>query len=153
MKDFLFVKILHLPVFATKKPEKKNYEWYFENEQVFGFIRQWIGYTVLNHVVHETNAKTLWNKLETLYASKTGNNKLFLLKQAIHLTYKENNSVFYHLNEFQGCFDQLSSMGINFEEVLSSLLQNTLRVTLANAVPKGRVTMDYVKSGILNEEM
>ena len=52
-------------------------------------------------------------------------------------------------------------MGINFEEeVLALWLLNTLpeswemfRVTLANAAPKGGVTMEYVKSGILNEEM
>ena len=101
MKDFLFVKNLHLPVFALDKPQKKSdEEWSFENQQVCGFIRQWVGDNVLNHVVNETNAKTLWNNLETLYASSTGNNKLFLLKQAMHLTYKENNSVFYHLNEF-----------------------------------------------------
>ena len=162
MKDLLFVKNMHLPIFAKIKPEKKNdEEWDFENEQVCGFIRQWVGDNVLNHVVNETNAKTLWNKLETLYASRTGNNKLFLLKQAMHLTYKENKSVLDHLNEFQGCFDQLSSMGINFEEeVLSLWLLNTLpeswetfRVTLASAAPKGGMTMELVKSGILNEEM
>ena len=94
MKDLLFVKNMHLLIFAKIKPEKKNNEWDFENEQVCAFIRQWVGDNVLNHIVNETNAKTLWNKFETLYASRTGNNKLFLLKQAMHLTYKENNPFF-----------------------------------------------------------
>ena len=99
--------------------------------------------------------------METLYASRIGNKKSFLLKQVMHLTYKENNSIFYHLNDFQGCFDQLSSMGIHFEEeVLSLWVLNThpeswemFRVTLANTAPKGGVTMEYVKNGILKEEM
>ena len=71
-------------------------EWSFENQQVSDFIHQWVGDNVLNHVVNETNAKTLRGKLETLYASRTSNNKLFLLKQVIHLTCKDNNSIFDH---------------------------------------------------------
>ena len=40
MKDLLFVKKLHLSVFATPKPESKtNEEWDFEHLQVRGFIR------------------------------------------------------------------------------------------------------------------
>ena len=96
-----------------------------------------------------------------MYASRTGNNKLFLLKQAIHLQFKEGNSISDHLNEFQGCFDQLSSMGIKFEEeVLGLWLLNILlddwesfRVSLINSAPGGTLTMEYVKSGVLNEEM
>ena len=162
MKDLLFVKNLHLPVFADAKPESKTAEeWLFENQQVCGFIRQWVGDNVLNHIVNETNAKALWNKLEMLYASKTGNNKLFLLKQAMHLVYKEGSSILDHLNEFQGCFDQLFGMGVKFDDEINALwLLNTLpnswetfRVSLTNAAPNGIVTTEYVKSGVLNEEM
>ena len=114
-----------------KKTTSKSEEvWYVNSEasnhmtsheEWFSFLEK-PGDNVLNNVVNETNAKTLWNKFETLYASRTGNNKLFLLKQAMHLTYKENNSIFYRLNEFQGCFDQLSSMGIKFEVIALWLL-------------------------------
>ena len=65
---------------------------------------------MLNCIANEPNGKALWNKLEILYASKICNNKLFVLKQVIHLPYKEDNSVFDHLNEFQGCFDELFGM-------------------------------------------
>ena len=61
MKDLLFVKNLHLPVFADAKPESKTAEeWLFENQQVCGFIRQWVGDNVLNHIVNETNVKVPW---------------------------------------------------------------------------------------------
>ena len=41
MKDLLFVKNLHLVVFATQKPESKTEEeWEFEHHQVCGFIQQ-----------------------------------------------------------------------------------------------------------------
>ena len=65
--------------------------------------------------------------MESLYASRTGNNKLFLLKQVMHLTYKDNNSIFYHLNKFQACFDQFSGMDMKFgEEIFAVWLLNTL---------------------------
>ena len=127
---------------------------------VCGYIRQWVDDNVLNHIANDTHAKTLWDKLETLYASKSGNNKLFLLKQAM-LRYKEGTSISDHLSGFQSCFDQLSSMGVKFEdEILGLWLLNTLpdswenlRVTLTNSAPSGVVTMDFVKTTILNEEV
>ena len=148
-------------MFGTKPDDTFANEWTFENAKVCGFIRQWVEDNVLNHIVNETIAKELWTKLETLYASNTGNNKLFLLKQVMHLTYNENSSISDHLNDFQGCFDQLSGMGVKFDdEILALWLLNTLpdswemfRVSLTNAAPKGKVNMEYVKSGVLNEEM
>ena len=109
----------------------------------------------------DVNACILWETLETLYASKTGNNKMFLLKQAMNLRYKDGSSISDHLNDFQGCFDQLSSMDIKFDdEVLALWLLNTLpdswetfRVTLTNSAPNGVVSMQMVKSGVLNEEV
>jgi len=128
---------------------------------VYGYICQWVNDNVLNHIANDTHAKTLWDKLETLYASKSRNNKLFLLKQAMNLRYKEGTSISDYLSEFQGCFDQLSSMGVKFEdEILGLWLLNALpdswenlRVTLTNFAPSGVVTMDFVKTTILNEEV
>ena len=81
MKDLLFVKSMHLPVFATEKLEfKSNEKCDFKYQQVCGYIKQWVEDNVLNHIANKTNAKTLWNKLEQLYASRTSNNKLFLFK-------------------------------------------------------------------------
>jgi len=71
---------------------------------------------ILNHDANDSHSKTLWDKLETLYASKSRNNKLFLLKLAMNLRYKECMSISDHFSEFQGCFDQLSSMGVKFED-------------------------------------
>ena len=48
--------------------------------------------------------KLYGTNLGTLYASKTSNNKLFFLKRAMHLMYKEGNCVFDYLNEFRFSF-------------------------------------------------
>jgi hypothetical protein len=161
MKYLFYIKNLYLPVFRTKSDDMSIDYWTFENAKVCGFIRQWVEDNVLNHIASEINVKELWTKLETLYVSNTRNNKLFLLKQVMHLTYKKNNSISDHLNDFQGCFDQLSDMGVKFnDEILALWLLNTLldswetfRVSSINVAPKGNVTMEYVKSYVLNKEM
>ena len=107
MKDLLFVKKMHLPVFSAHKPENVTDEnWEFEHQQVCGYIWQWVEDNVLNHIVNETHARTLWEKLEMFYASKIGNNKLFLLKQLTTYKYKEGNPILDHVNVFQGILDQ-----------------------------------------------
>ena len=66
------------------------------------YIRQWVDDNVLNHVSGEKNAHTLWIKLEKLYAQKTENNKMYLMKQLILLRYRENTPMIDHVNTFQG---------------------------------------------------
>ena len=123
MKDLLFVMKLHVPVFATIKPKgKSEEEWAFEHEQVCGFIRQFVKNNVYNHICNETHARTLWNKLEELYASNTGNNKLFYLTKLMKIKYREGSSIADHLNEMQGIVDQFSRMGINFKNEILALM-------------------------------
>lgn len=70
MSDLLFVKSLHLPVFATQKPDfKSDEDWEFEHEQVCEYIRQFVDENVYKRISSEKNAKALWKKLELLYAS------------------------------------------------------------------------------------
>jgi len=127
MKD-LFVKKLHLLVFVAQKLDSMSIEeWGFEHQHVCRFIQQYVEDNVYNHIANETNARTLWEKIESLYTSKSGNNKLYLLNCLMNLRYKENSSISDHLNRFQGLLDQLSRMGINFDyEVLGLWLPNTL---------------------------
>ena len=70
-KDLLFVKKIHLSVFSAHKPENVIDEnWEFEHQQVCVYIRQWVEYNVRNNIVNEIHARTLWEKLETFYASQ-----------------------------------------------------------------------------------
>ncbi|KAH0696222.1 hypothetical protein KY285_013054 [Solanum tuberosum] len=161
-ENLLFVKNMHLPFFAAHKPETVTDEnWDFEHQQACGYIRQWVEDNVRNHIVNETHASTLWEKWETFYASKIGNNKLFLLKQLMTFKYNEGSPILDYINDFQGVLDQLSGMGANFDDEIQGLwllntLSNsweTLRVSLTNFTPGGKVTMKYAKSGVLNEEV
>ena len=162
MEDLLYVKQFHLPVFASEKPEKlSEEEWTLLHRQVCGYIRQWVDDNVLNHIVGETHARTLWNKLEELYARKTGNNKMFLIKQLMALRYQDGTPLTDHLNTFQGIINQLAGMGIKFDDEIQGLCLlgtlpdswETFRMSLSNSAPNGVINMDLAKSSVLNEEM
>jgi len=121
----------------------------------------WIDYNVLNHIIRETNARALWIKFEQLYARKTGNNKMFLIKQLLALKYIDRTLMTDHLNNFQGIMNQLSAMGLKFDEEIQGLLLlgslpdswEILRTSLSNSAPDGVISMDLTKSSVLNKEM
>ncbi|GKB51652.1 hypothetical protein Tco_0902405, partial [Tanacetum coccineum] len=155
MEDLLYVKDYYLPVFSIEKPENKtDAEWTILHRQVCSYIRQWVDDNVLNHICEDTHARTLWNKLEQLYARKTRNNKLFLIKQMMRLKYTDGSPVTDHLNVFQG-------MGIKFGDEIQGLwllgtlpdTWETFRTSLSNSAPDGVITMELAKGSILNEEM
>ena len=149
MEDLLYIKEYRKPVFAETKPDdKSDDDWWVLHRQACGFIRQWVDDNVLHHISDETHARTLWQKLEELYARKEGTNKMFLIKQLMNLRYREGAPVANHVNAFQGIINQLSSMGISFEDEVRALLLlgslpdtwETLKVTLCNSAPNGVVT-------------
>lgn len=122
MEDLLFVKELHVPVFEENKPaEKTEDQWTLLHRQVCGLIRQWVDDNVLHHIENDTNARSLWLKLEQLFARKTGNNKMFMMKKLLELRYQEGTPMTDHLNMFQGLLNKLSDMGIRFDEEIQGL--------------------------------
>lgn len=162
MEDLLYVKNFYQPVFLKEKPANKTDEaWTLFHRQVCGYIRQWVDDNVLNHISGETNAASLWNTLEELYAKKTGNNKMFLIKQMMALKYQDGTPMADHLNNFQGIMNQLSAMGIKFDEEVQGLLLlgslpdtwEIFRTSLSNSAPDGVMSLDLAKGNILNEEM
>ena len=75
--------------------------------------------------------------------------------------YQDGTPLADHWNTFQGIMNQLSAMGIKFDEEVQGLLLlgslpdtwETFRTSLSNSAPDGVMSMDLAKSGILNEEM
>ena len=79
----------------------------------------------------------------------------------ISLKYQDGTPMTYHLNAFQGIINQLAGMNIKFEEEVQGLWLlgtlpdswETFRTSLSNSAPYCSITMDLVKSCVLNEEM
>jgi hypothetical protein len=89
------------PVFTTEMPDDmKQDQWDVLHLQACGFIRQWVDDNILNHIIDETRAHTLWKKLDELYARKEGTNRMFLIKKLMRLRYKEGTQIANHVNEF-----------------------------------------------------
>ena len=91
------------------------------------FIKHFVDEPIYNLIAHETHARTMWQTLESLYASKLGSNKLYLLKNFVELKYKDGTPFTENLSEFEGRCDQLSVAGIKFDDdVLGLFLLITL---------------------------
>ncbi|RDX78655.1 hypothetical protein CR513_41040, partial [Mucuna pruriens] len=112
MKDLLFVKKMHLPVFLAERPESmlmKN------------------GTLSINKYVVLSNF--LWMimfiiTLQVRYMSGLCERRLNLYMSQ---SFKEGISLSDHFDEFQGIIDQMSGMDIKFEdEILGLLLLNSL---------------------------
>ena len=99
---FAYVKNFHTSIFCNEKPSNISDEGRnLLHRQVCGYIRMWVEDNALNHINGETNAWALWIQLEHLYARKTGNNKMFSIKQLLALKYNDKTSMTNHLNYFQ----------------------------------------------------
>ncbi|KAK8589773.1 hypothetical protein V6N12_024164 [Hibiscus sabdariffa] len=76
MKDLLFVKALHLPVFATQKPDSKSDEkWEFEHQQGRNKERDGKG-----RDKSRSKSRSRYKNLECHHCSKKGNIKKYYFK-------------------------------------------------------------------------
>jgi len=75
-----------------------------------------ISYSVLLNVSGKASAKAFWEKLGTLYQSKSLVNKLFLQKKLYNLGMKDGDSVTEHLNTFNIVVRQLLYIHIKISD-------------------------------------
>eukprot|EP00253_Pinus_taeda_P026369 PITA_26369 len=87
--------------------EWKKFDWKAKNT-----IRLCVSDSVLLNVSREATAKALWDKLGTLYQSKSLVNKLFLRKKLYNPRMKDGDSVTKNFNAFITVVSQLSSVDI-----------------------------------------
>ena len=79
----------------------------------------------------------------------------------LSLKYHDGSPMTNHLNNFQGIMNQLSSMGIKFDEEIQGLLLigslpdswKIFRTSLSNSASDGVISMDSAKSSVLNEQI
>eukprot|EP00253_Pinus_taeda_P017310 PITA_17310 len=107
----------------------------------------------------ESMTKALWDKLGTLYQSKSLVNKLFLRKKLYNLRMKNGDSVTEHLNAFNVVVSQLASVDIKISDedkcisLLCSLLDSWNSLVIAIGNNATTLQFDEIVSSLLTEEM
>eukprot|EP00253_Pinus_taeda_P021756 PITA_21756 len=101
MEDLLVDKDQWIAVDPGTKPTRvSNEEWKKLDRKAKSTIRLCVLDSVLLNVLGEATVKALWDKLRTLYQSKSLVNKLFLRKKLYNLRMKDGDLVTEHLNAF-----------------------------------------------------
>eukprot|EP00253_Pinus_taeda_P034563 PITA_34563 len=85
---------------GTKPTGVTDEEWKKLDRKAKSTIRLCVSNSVLLNVSGEATARALWDKLGTLYQSKSLVNKLFLRKKLYNLRMKDGDSVTEHMNAF-----------------------------------------------------
>ena len=57
-----------------------------------------------------------------MYEKPSANNKVYLMKKLFNLKKEESNSVAQHLNEFNKITNQLSTVGIEYDDEVRALI-------------------------------
>jgi len=103
--------------------------------------------------------KALWDKLGTLYQSKSLVNKLLLWKNMYNLRMKDGDSVTEHLNAFNTMVSQLLSVDIkiSYEDkcisLLCSLPDSWDNLVIAIGSNTTALQFDEIVSSLLTEEI
>eukprot|EP00253_Pinus_taeda_P029435 PITA_29435 len=107
----------------------------------------------------EATTKALWDKLGTLYQSKSLVNKLFLWKKLYNLRMKDGDSLIKHLNVFNVVVCQLASVDLKISDedkcisLLCSLPDSWDSLVIAIGSNATALHFDEIVSSLLTEEM
>ncbi|GAA0145953.1 hypothetical protein LIER_06020 [Lithospermum erythrorhizon] len=163
MLDRLYVKMLARPIeeLGIRPPDANVREWSELDRRCLGYIRDYIDIGVIHHVENTTTAFGCWTKLQGLYERKTSGHKVSLVRQLGKLRYVDGTSLTEHLNQLEHIFNQLTAMGVDFNDevqalwILGSLPDSweTLSVSLSASAPDGTISKEMVSNTILNEEL
>ena len=100
---------------GTKPMGVSDEEWKKLDWKAKSTIRLYVSDSVLLNVSGEAMTKALWDRLGTLYQSKSLVNKMFLRKKLYNLRMKDGDSVTEHLNAFNTVVSQLASVDIKMK--------------------------------------
>jgi hypothetical protein len=165
MEDYLYQKDIFLPLGGIEKKSTtmKDEEWEVLDRKALGTIRlcleacRW-----LSTFQKKRQWKDLMKALAKLYEKPSTSNKVFLMKQLFNMKMSEGGSVVDHLNEFNMVTNQLSFVGVNFDDEVRDLLNlcslperwNGLVMVVSNSVSgSNTLKFDDVVGVILSEEM
>jgi hypothetical protein len=145
----------------TKKPTRMiDEDWEDLNARALSTIRLCLADEVLVNITREETKTSLWNRLESLYMTKSLMNKILFNRLLYSLQMKEGTKITDHLNVFNTLIFQLSSIQVKYEDedkevkLLCSLLESWDHlVTSIWFSTKDTIDYDTFVGVMLSEEM
>eukprot|EP00253_Pinus_taeda_P025701 PITA_25701 len=160
MEDLLVDKDQWIKVDAGTKPTGVyNEEWKKLDRKAKSIIRLCVQDSVLLNLLGEATTKALWDKLGTLYQSKSLVNTLLLQKKLYNLRMKDGDSMTEHLNAFNTMVSQLGSVHIKTSDedkcisLLCSLPDSWYSLVIAIGSNAIALQFDEIVSSLLTEEI
>ena len=161
IEDYLYGKKLHLPLLGTKPKTMKDEDWNLLDRQVLGVIRLTVSRSIAHNVVKEKTTMDLMKALSSMYEKPSANNKVYLMNKLFNLKKAEGTPVAQYLNEFNTITNQLSTVGIEFDDevhalILLASLPNSweaMRMVVSNSAGKNKLKYDDIRDLILSEEV
>ena len=89
-----------------------------------GTIQLCLASSLAFNILKEIKTEGVMSALSKLYEKPSASNKVFLMKRLFNMKMSKSGSVADHLNEFNTLTSQLSSVKVNFEIILCSLLES-----------------------------
>ena len=100
----------------------KDKDWHLLDRQVLEVIRLTLLRSVAHNIVKEKTTVDLMKALSSMYEKSLANNKVYLMKKLFNLKKAKGTLVAQHLNEFNTITNQLSTMGIEFDNEVHALI-------------------------------
>ena len=152
IKDYLYVKKLHLPLLGKKLDSMEEDEWNLLDRRVLGVIRLTLTRLVAHNIVKEKTIVDLMKALSSMYEKLSANNKVHLMKKLFNLKIVEGTLVAQYLNEFNTISNHLSYVEIDFDDeiraliVLASLPNSweAMRMAVSNLAGKSKLKYDDI---------
>ena len=117
-----------------------------------GVIQLTLSRLVAHNVVKEKTTVDLMKALSSMYEKPLANNKVYLMKKLFNLMKAKSTLVAQHLNEFNTSTNQLSIVGIEFDDevralILLASLPNSweaMRMVVINYAGKSKLKYDDI---------
>ncbi len=144
---------------GTKPIGVSDEEWKKLDRKAKSTIRLCVSDSVLLNVSGEATVKSLWDKLGTLYQSKSLVHNLFLPKNLYNLRMKDGDSMIENLNAFNTLVSQLVSIDIEISDedkcisLFCSLLDSWHSLVIAIGSNAISFHFDEIDSSLLTKEM
>ena len=124
MEDYLYQNDLYLPLGrkASKPMSMIDEEWEILDRKALGTIQLCLAASVDFNISKEKTMVDMINALAKLFEKPSTSNKVFLMKHLFNMRMSEGGSITDHLNDFNMVTNQLSSVGVNFDDEVRALL-------------------------------